>query len=180
MNYVILALLILFIVFLLFILVKIRKKKVSNFNGRQPMLDKTNTIYKTIDGEVEFAYSAPIVKVHFSNNQELNITQWYTNEEKLLVEFKEFSKEKILKSELDEILKLNGFDLNELKLAVYNNKYVYVKDSQQVFICLFVTFGFYEQYWSVSQSNIHSANLVLTVLKKKDKHKKKSTFIKCE
>lgn len=180
--------LIIAVIFFLFLLIKKRKaakrKKIppnyDGFNVKQPVLDQTNTIYQTLDGQVEIEYTIPTVKVHFSNNREINITKWYINEENLLLDFKEFSKTRFLKTELDEILHFNGLNLSELRTAVYNNKDIYVKDSQQVFICLFVTFGFYDQYWNVDSLNINVANLTMVIHKFKDKHKKKSTFIKCE
>lgn len=160
-----------------------RKKLPPNYDGfyvKQAVIDQTNTSYQTLDGQPEVEYSIPTVKLHFSNNREINITKWYINEENVLLDFKEFSKTKILKAELNEILTLNGFNINELKNAVYNHKDIYVKDSQQVYVCLFITFGFYEELWQVDSLNIHVADLDLVIYRLKDKNKKKCKFIKCE
>ena len=176
-------LVILMLVFLLLFFVgkKLRKKKkqsIDKFNAQQTNLDRTDTYYQEFDTPNEMAYVAPEARLNPASLQTLS--KWYMNEARIMADIKKYSQLKFLQKDLDNILKINEMSFNQLRQSVYNNKDILVKDSHQVCLCLFVTFGFYEQDWKVSSVKFKEEQLNILVLKLKDKNKKKTTFIKCE
>lgn len=166
--------------FLMFKIIKKKKKKnlEDKFNAQQTNLDRTDTYYQEFDTPNEMAYIAPEAKLNPISLQTLS--KWYMNEARIMADIKKYSQLKFLQKDLDHVLKINEMSVNQLRQAVYNNKDILVKDSHQVCLCLFVTFGFYEQDWSVSSVKFKQEQLNIIVIKNKDKNKKKTTFIKCE